>query len=316
MSDSSASRTIAVTGATGFVGRYVVRELLRHDVQVRALSRSGGGETDERLSWVVGDMRSEADLRTLVEGASAVVHLAYEHVPGHYRNGEGDNIAAWLDANLMGSLRLLEAAKDAKVARFIFLSSRAVFSHTDRGRLLDETHPVSPDSHYGAYKAAVEAFLSSYRAYHGLNTYAVRATGVYGIAHPVERSKWWNVIGDTLDGIAISTGGGTEVYAGDVANAVWALIDKPQISHHTFHLSDLYVAHRDVSRIVDQTIGITPDKVTSAAFIANNPLECQAIAELGVRFGGRLRLEQTIRELVDRMIEVRSHSGQLGLLVE
>lgn len=135
---------------------------------IRALTRAQSNRAgfQHPIDWITGDLRAPDVIRQLVNGADAVVHLAYEHVEGKYRNGEGDDLPAWLDANLNGSLRLLEAANQAGVTRFIFLSSRAVFSRTEPGLLLGEHHPISPDTHYGAYKAAVEAFMQSY-AYQG-----------------------------------------------------------------------------------------------------------------------------------------------------
>ena len=59
----------------------------------------------------------------------------------------------------------------------IVLRCRAVFSRTEPGRMLDETHPISPNTHYGAYKVAVEALLRSFAAVEGMSTTAVRATG-------------------------------------------------------------------------------------------------------------------------------------------
>lgn len=217
-----------MTGATGYVGRFVVAELQRQGARIRALARPGTdrGGFDGEIEWVEGDLRAQGALEKLAEGADAVVHLAYEHVPGRYRGGEGDDLAGWLDANVNGSLRLLTAARDAQVKQFIFLSSRAVFSRTEPGRELDESHPVSPDTHYGAYKVAVEAFLQSFASAEGMQTCAVRATGVYGVTWPVERSKWWGLIQAVLrDEPVTSSGGGTEVHGKDVARVIWRVLE-------------------------------------------------------------------------------------------
>ncbi len=256
----TSEKIIVVTGATGYVGRFVVAELQRQGVHVRTLARPesnrGGfedtphpqplsevtsppiplsarreGEKKQKLSampeieWVEGSLLTAGALEKLVDGVDAVVHLAFEHVPGRYRGGEGDNLAAWLDANVNGSLRLLTAARDAQVEQFIFLSSRAVFSRTEPGRELDESHPVSPDTHYGAYKVAVEAFLQSFAQAEGMKTCSVRATGVYGLTWPVERSKWWGLIQAVLRDEPIpSSGGGTEVHGADVARVIWEVL--------------------------------------------------------------------------------------------
>jgi nucleoside-diphosphate-sugar epimerase len=183
--------TIAITGAAGYVGRFVVAELQQRGMHIRALARpqTDRGGFNQTLEWITGDLRSVEAIHQLVQGVEAVVHLAYEHVPGQYRNGEGDNLPAWLEANLNGSLRLLQTAQQAGVQRFIFLSSRAVFSRTEPGQALDELHPLSPDSHYGAYKAAVEAFMQSFAHTSSMATCSIRATGIYGLTYPLQRSK-------------------------------------------------------------------------------------------------------------------------------
>ena len=125
----------AITGATGYIGRFVVAELYRRGFAIRALTRpkSDHGGFVMPIDWLIGDLRDASVLDRLVSGASVVIHLAYEHVPGRYRGGEGDDLPAWLTTNLYGSLALIQAAHKANVAQFVFLSSRAVFREHCRG---------------------------------------------------------------------------------------------------------------------------------------------------------------------------------------
>lgn len=294
--------TIAVTGVTGYVGRFVADELQRRGFAIRALLRPDSNRDGLRdIEWITGDLSDPVARQALVSGVDAVVHLAYAHIPGRYRGGEGDNLRGWLDVNLNSSLQLLFDTRDAGVERFLFLSSRAVFSHTEPGRVLDETHPISPDSHYGAYKAAVEAFMHSTAHVSGLQTCSIRATGVYGITYPLERTKWWNLITAVLNGQPItSSGGGTEVYGGDVARAVAGLVEPPVLPCHTLHLSDLYVSHREVVRIAREFSGKAgqlppaPDKPPS------NILVSRYLPELGISLGGQAQLEATIADMLQK----------------
>jgi len=77
--------------------------------------------------------------------------------------------------NLLGSLRLLELSRKAD-AQFIFISTGAVHEKILDDRPLDEAHHLWPASTYGAYKAAVEAFLPAYREQLGFNGSAYRPT--------------------------------------------------------------------------------------------------------------------------------------------
>ncbi len=293
-------KRIAVTGATGYVGQFVVPALLRGGATVRALARSSSNleGVDARIEWVTGDLTDAPALRTLVDGADAVVHLAYQHVPGRYRGGEGDDLARWLEVNLHGTLDLLLATRSAGVAQFVFLSSRAVFSHTEPGRVLDETHPTSPDTHYGAYKAAVEAMLHSFAAVERVRTTALRATGVYGVVSPVEESKWYDLVKAVLAGERVtSSRGGTEVHGADVARTVVALLEEPSRAPAVVHLSDLYVTQRQLVALIREVAG-QPGPLPPPSGPAHNVLVCTHLEKLGIVLGGEALLRYTVEELV------------------
>lgn len=292
---------VAVTGATGYVGRFVVAELQRQGVSIRALSRPDSNRDgfNTPIEWISGDLRDADARQRLVTDADAVVHLAYEHVPGKYRGGEGDDLRTWLDANVNGSLQLLLDARDAGVQRFLFLSSRAVFSRTEPGRVLDETHPTSPDSHYGAYKAAVEAFMQSLSHTSDLQTCSLRATGVYGVTTPVERTKWWSLVKAVItDEPVTSNGGGTEVYGGDVARTISALLTSPTLPFEVVHLSDLYISHREVVQIAREIIGKQGELPSAPEKQPQNVMVSQHLDQLGITLGGRPQLEATIAEMI------------------
>ena len=148
---------VAVTGAAGYVGRFVVAELLAQGWEVRAWARDGTdrGGFPGPVEWVEGGLERPESALPLVEGADALVHAAYRHLPGRYRGGEGQDLEGYLAANLTGTLSFLRRARAAGVERVVFLSSRAVYGRRLPDRPLDEDHPAWPDSHYGAYKEYV-----------------------------------------------------------------------------------------------------------------------------------------------------------------
>jgi len=291
---------VAVTGATGYVGRFVVAELLARGADVRALARPAAdrGGFPGPLSWIEGDLRRPDALATLVEGADAVVHAAYEHLPGRYRGGEGDDLQGFLDANLAGSLTLMRLAHAAGVGRFVFLSSRAVYGHRLPGRPLDEDHPALPDTHYGAHKAAVEAFLSAFGP--AWQACALRPTGVYGLSHPAQRSKWYGLVAAVLEGrLPPGTGrGGTEVHGADVARAIWLLLTAPDVAARAYNCSDIDVSDRDVAEIVQRLVGATGPLPEAPLAPPANVMETGRLRALGLEFGGRDLLKRTLLELV------------------
>ena len=69
------NQTVAVTGATGFIGKYIIDNLLARGFHVRALTRTARAHVNDNLTWVRGSLEDTHSLSELVTGASAVVHL-------------------------------------------------------------------------------------------------------------------------------------------------------------------------------------------------------------------------------------------------
>jgi nucleoside-diphosphate-sugar epimerase len=302
---------VAVTGATGYVGHFIIPILQRQGVIVRALRRP---ESDYRgftgaIEWVIGDLRSNDALTRLVQGASAVIHLAYEHVPGSYRGGEGNDLEGWLTTNLYGSLELLQLAVQAQVEQFVFLSSRAVFSQTEVGHELNESHAVNPNTHYGAYKAAVEAFLSSFGQSEKIRSCAIRTTGVYGITWPVERSKWWDLVQAVLNDEPITVArGGTEVHGSDVAKVISQVLLHSESQVDVIHMSDIYITTHDLVRRIRHYANRPGSLPPQGSTYPSNPLVCGRLTAMGVALGGMVQFERTIAEMVQ--IALARHSSK------
>src|SRR2546421_1966467 len=225
---------IAVTGATGFLGRYLVRHLAAAGHHLRCWvrpgsDRSGFGTAAEAVEWLPGQLGDAAATAALVRGVDAVVHGAVQW-GGPRTRGSGSHCAAdvFFGVNLTGSLQLFQAALEAGVPRCIFISSCAVHDVILDDRPLDETHPLWPLSHYGAHKAALEKFVHSFGLGQGWPICSLRPTGIYGLAHPARDSRWYELVGQVLRGERIgSARGGKEVHALDVARAAALLLEAP-----------------------------------------------------------------------------------------
>jgi len=219
---------IAITGAAGFIGHYIVRHLAAagHDCRLwyrNGSDRGGLEEFAHRLDWLPGELGDRGPADRLVASCDAVVHAALYHPGGGFRGGEG-NLVDFAEKNIVGTIELIEAARAAGAARFVFISTCAVHEKILDDRPLDETHPLWPASHYGAYKAAVEAFVHSYGFGQGYNICALRPSGVYGLARPAEHSKWFDLVRRVVRGEPVECrGGGKEVHAADVGDRDAAL---------------------------------------------------------------------------------------------
>jgi nucleoside-diphosphate-sugar epimerase len=297
---------IAVTGATGFLGRYLVRHLTQAGHQLRCWYRpsSDRGSFDEvagAIEWQPGSLADHEAPAALVRGVDAVVHAALQwQGRGSFRVSGADDLLAFLEANFLGSIRLFQAAHAAGVPRFVFISTCAVHEIILGDRPLDETHPLWPTSHYGAHKAALEKFVHSFGLGEGWPICALRPTGIYGLAHPARDSRWYDLVGQVRRGEAIeSAKGGKEVHAADVARAVEALLnaDARAVAGQAFNCYDRYIAEQEVARIAKE---LTSSNSTIADLNKGpkNQIVTHKLCALGMRFGGETILRRTVAELV------------------
>jgi nucleoside-diphosphate-sugar epimerase len=297
---------IALTGGTGFLGRYIIHHLAKAGHRLRCWHRAGsdrGGleSAAGAVEWMAGQLGEAAATRELVRGVDAVVHAAVQwsgpRVRGSGSRGDPD---VFLGLNLSASLQLFQEARVANVPRFVFISTCAVHEVILDDRPLDETHPLWPTSQYGAHKAALEKFVHSYGLGEGWPICALRPTGIYGLAHPPASSRWYDRVGQVLRGENIaSPKGGKEVHAVDVARAVELLLHAPPqtIAGQAFNCYDRYISEQEVATIAKELSG-------SRSVIADlnrgpkHQIDTQKIRALGMTFGGKELLRQTVQELV------------------
>jgi nucleoside-diphosphate-sugar epimerase len=294
---------IGITGGTGFLGRYIVEHLANRGHQCRCWHRPNsdlGGLNTPRgaLTWIpgqLGDARASSDL---VERCDAIVHAALDRPGAGFRGAEG-NLIDFVERNVVGTLRLIEAARAAHVKRFIFISTCAVHERILDDRTLDEAHPLWPTSHYGAHKAAIEAFVHSFGFGQGFPVCSLRPTGIYGLAHPAKASKWYALIQSVARGEDVTCArGGKEVHAADVARAVEILLSADGIAGESFNCYDRYISDHEVATIAQRLTG-SRSTIDGTPPSPKHQIDTTKLRSLGMEFGGKPLLERTIQQILD-----------------
>jgi dihydroflavonol-4-reductase len=141
--------TTLVTGATGFVGSHVARELVAAGEPVRALARPNSRRQaldGVAVEWVEGDLRDEASLARALQGIRSVYHVAADYRLWAKRPQE------IYENNVTGTKNLLAGALRARVEKFVYTSTVATIAVPRGASLPDETNRASVDEMVGNYK--------------------------------------------------------------------------------------------------------------------------------------------------------------------
>ena len=146
---------VVVTGATGNVGTALVERLAADPSigEIVGVARRAPTTAPARTRWVAADVAVD-DLAPAMRNADAVVHLAWAIQPSH------DSTRLWR-TNVLGSQRVIDAARTAGVPAFVHASSIGVYSPGPKDRAVDESWPREgvATSFYGRHKAEVERRL-------------------------------------------------------------------------------------------------------------------------------------------------------------
>jgi len=170
------SSRILLTGGLGQVGSYICEELIARGYGVTILDNasSKSNPSPPAADLIIGDIRDVSLVSDLVKNSDAVIHCAAQIFVAN----SIENPAFDAENNIMGTLNLLNAARNAKIKRFIYFSSAAVYGDTIK-LPVDESHPQSPISPYGVSKLAGEKYTLAFHKIYGLPATAIRPFNIY-----------------------------------------------------------------------------------------------------------------------------------------
>jgi len=173
-----------VTGGAGFIGSNLVKELLKRGEEIKVLDNFSTGKRENVINFlsnknfelIEGDLRSFHTVRDAVRDVDYILHQgALPSVPRSITDPITTN-----DVNILGTLNILEAAKEFNVKKVVFASSSSVYGNNPTSPKT-ETMPVAPLSPYALSKYTAERYFQIYNQIYGLKTVCLRYFNVFGI---------------------------------------------------------------------------------------------------------------------------------------
>lgn len=215
-----------IIGGGGFLGSHLVEALLAHGEQVQVFDQPGARYLDyshqRGAEIVIGNFLDANAVGEAISDCDVVYHLAAATVP----QTSNENPRYDVEANLIGTLHLLEQLHNAQVKKIIFASSGGTVYGVPHEIPIKESHPTDPTSSYGITKLAIEKYLHLFWTLHGLDYCILRISNAYGARQPITQTQ--GAIAAFL-GKAVAKeeigiwGDGTVlrdyIYASDIANA-------------------------------------------------------------------------------------------------
>lgn len=262
---------VVVTGASGNIGSASVRELAHGGHEVRGLARrrpDGTGSGQGSVSWVTADVGTD-DLVPHLEGADAVVHLAWRFQPTHRPE------ITW-HSNVVGTRRVLEAAARAGVPAVVCASSVAAYSPVDHDDPVSESWATDGASvaAYCREKAYVERLLDDFEAGHPeVRVVRLRPAFVFQRSAASEQrrifggalARPWMFDVRRIPVLPVPTGLRLQaVQSGDVGRAVLAAVERP-VSGPFNLAADGVLRRAELGELVGaRTVSVPPGLVTAA----------------------------------------------------
>ena len=184
---STTEQKLLITGGCGFIGSWLIRHLLATcpDIQIinlDLLTYAGlpenlrDVEADSRYRFVHGDIRDEALVIRLMHDVDACINVAAQTHVDRSISGPG----TFISTNITGTQVLLEAARQAKISRFVQVSTDEVYGSIEGTACFTESSPLEPSSPYSASKASADLIALSYWKTYGLPVCITRCTNNYG----------------------------------------------------------------------------------------------------------------------------------------
>jgi UDP-glucose 4-epimerase len=224
---------ILITGGAGFIGSHVADACVARGHEVMVIDNLSSGKKEyapASARFVLCDVTSDTAVEAVRTFRPEIInhHAAQINVRASVEDPQFD-----AQVNILGSIRLLEAARQHGVRKFLFASSGGAGYGEQDQFPAEESHPIRPVSPYGAAKMSVELYLNYYRVQYGLEYTALRYSNVYGPRQdPHGEAGVVAIFAERLlrGQMAVVNGDGEQtrdfVYVGDVVRANLAALER------------------------------------------------------------------------------------------
>lgn len=287
------TRTVLVTGAAGFIGLRVARQLCERGDDVVAVVRDPTSATGLQAigaRLVQGDLGGDDEIRTAMADTDSVIHLAAIYRVGIPASGH----PAMYEANVTATQRVLDAAIALRVPRIVTISTVNAFGNT-HGRVVDETYRRDPAAGFLSYYDETKYLAlvaTQARAEAGAPIVTVHPGTVYGRKdHSGIGAQLKAAYDGTAPYIAFGELGISPAYVDDVAAGIIAALDRGRIGE-AYVMAGENMALRDAIRITARAAGRKPPRLTVPT----------AVLRFGARLapsaGGAFGLPPDLREIV------------------
>ena len=309
---------VLVIGGAGFIGSFVVAELLKHPLkQVVVYDNFARGKAeyldeqlkDERCSIFPfgGDIRETDILNTAMEGMDYVISLAAMwllHCKDYPRTAFNVNIA--------GTFNVLEACVKNNIKKLIWSSSASVYG--DAVELpMTEDHPFNNKNFYGASKIAGEAMCTAFNDRYGLEVIGLRYMNVYG-PHQDQTAAYTGVVPIMLNKIEANeapsiNGDGSQaydfIYVEDVARSnVQALLSQQEFGMYNVG-TEIQTTINELCELIlelknsDLKVKYNPYSEDDARAMVKNRIGSRVKAEKEIGFKYKYELKEGLQKLID-----------------
>lgn len=231
--------TVLLTGASGFVGKAVLKTAQQRSLKIRPVFRSMDSAKGHPEAVLVSGLDGAADWSQALKGVDVVIHAAAR---AHIMREEAlDPLAEYRRVNVEGTLNLARQAAAAGVRRFVFISSVKVNGEaTAPGRPFTADDAPAPEDAYGQSKAEAEAQLKQLAQEMGMEVTIIRPPLIYG---PGVKGNFASLVRWVHRGLPLPLAGVTHnrrslVGLDNLVDLILVSADHPKAANQTFLISD------------------------------------------------------------------------------